>query len=316
MKKSACLWGAVLALAACGDKGGPKLPASASATLRTDMFQAAASNGRLAVAVGGAAVVVTTVPGALQTRQVLPGTVALIDVASCANGSFAALDFYRAVWVADAAASKWSAHKLAGGWRPLAITCDPQNRLWVVGSGTTVTSSADGGATWQQRDFKEDAMFNTVQFVDAEHGFITGEFGKILRTADGGASWQAAPAIAEDFYPYAALFTSEREGYVAGPEGAMLHTHDAGQSWSALENPGRAPQFGLARANKDIYAVGMGGAIKRLDGKRWVNLDHGPHAPALLRAIAPAGKDSLLVGGAMGVIALVPADARAANDQP
>lgn len=318
MKNLSYLCGAVLALAGCSQQGGDKAPSPSSqaAAMRTDVFQAAASNGKLAVTVGGAVAVVTELAGGTSVRVVLPGTAALIDVASCADGSFAALDFYRKVWIADASAVAWTARPLAEGWRPLAITCDPGNRLWVVGSGTTIAASADSGASWDQRDFKEDAMFNSVQFVDAQHGFITGEFGKVYRTTDGGASWNAAPNIGEDFYPYAALFTSAREGYVAGLAGAMLRTTDGGDTWSALDNPGAQPQYGLARVGDTVYSVGMAGSLQRLENTRWVGLGYGPRAPAMLRAITPAGSGKLLIGGAMGVIAMVPADARAATVQP
>lgn len=317
MKTTSIVCSAVLALSACGHKGAdPAAPATAQANARrTDVFQAAASNGSVAVAVGGAVALVTQLSTGAAARITLAGPAALIDVASCADGSFAALDFYRKVWVADAGAARWSARPLAGDWRPLAITCDPGNRLWVVGSGTTIASSADRGATWARRDFAEDAMFNSVQFVDDRHGFITGEFGKVYRSADGGQTWTAAPAISDDFYPYAALFTSARDGYVAGLAGAMLRTSDGGQSWTALANPGALPQYGLARVGQAIYSVGMGGSLQRLEQERWVALDYGPRTPGMLRAITAAGSGKLLIGGAMGVIAMVPADARPATAQ-
>jgi photosystem II stability/assembly factor-like uncharacterized protein len=309
--------GALAMLAGCGHKGGDAAPALASqqAVLRVDQFQAAASNGKLAVAVGGRGAVVSAVDGTRSVRVTLPGTPALIDVASCADGSFAALDFYRKVWFSDDSAANWTSRSIEGSWRPLALTCDSRNKVWVVGSGTTIASSADRGASWEQRDFKEDAMFNSIQFVDADNGFITGEFGAVYRSTDGGASWNAAPKIPNDFYPYAALFVSPLEGYVSGLAGAMLHTVDGAKSWSALENPGALPQFGLARQGGAIYSVGMGGSLQRLDNKRWTTLDYGTRAPAFLRAIAPAGADRLLIAGALGAFKLVPASAVATTIQ-
>jgi hypothetical protein len=306
---SLALCGALALLAGCGHKGADSAPAQQQAVLRIDQFQAAASNGKLAVAVGGRVAVVSDVDGARSVRVTLPGTPALIDIASCADGSFAALDFYRKVWVADHNAAAWTPHPIAGDWRPLALTCDTRNKLWVVGSGTTIASSADHGASWEQRDFKQDAMFNSVQFVDAANGFITGEFGALYRTTDGGASWNAESKIPNDFYPYAALFVSPLEGYVAGPAGATLRTADGGKSWAALDNPGAQPQFGLARQGGAIYSVGAGGSVQRLDKQRWTPLDYGPQAPGFLRAIAPAGADRLLIAGALGAFRLVPASA-------
>lgn len=315
---SLALCGALALLAGCGNERGNAAPApqEQQAVLRIDQFQAAASNGKLAVAVGGRVAVVSDVDGARSVRVRFPGTPALIDVASCADGSFAALDFYRKVWVADHSAAHWTPHSIAGSWRPLALTCDTRNKIWVVGSGTTIASSADRGASWEQRDFKEDAMFNTVQFVDGDNGFITGEFGSLYRTTDGGANWRAEPKIPNDFYPYAALFVSPLEGYVSGLAGAMLRTADGGKSWTTLDNPGAQPQFGLARQGGAIFSVGASGSLQRLDNNRWTTLDYGPQAPGFLRAIAPAGADRLLIAGALGAFRLVPASAVATTLKP
>jgi photosystem II stability/assembly factor-like uncharacterized protein len=282
---------------------------------RADQFQAAASNGSLSVVVGGPVVVAGAAGASPGKRIVLPGTAALIDVASCPDGSFVALDFYRKVWTADARAERWTPRALEGNWRPLALTCDSRNAIWVVGSGTTIAASTDKGASWSRRDFKEDAMFNTVQFVDGANGFITGEFGALYRTTDGGATWSAAPPIPNDFYPYAALFVSPLEGYVAGLAGAMLRTRDGGASWDKLENPAALPQFGLARHDGAIWSVGQGGSLQRLDGGRWIAVDYGPPAPAFLRALAPAGARHLVIAGAGGALKVVAtgAAANAAN---
>ncbi len=283
------------------------LPDQHTAALRIDQFQAAASNDKIAVTVGGAVVMVNTIGTAVTTRTVLPGTVALIDVAHCPDQSFVALDFYRRLWVANADGLSWTAHPIEGSWRPLALTCNTENQIWVVGSGTTIANSADHGLTWQQRDFKEDAMFNTVQFVDAANGFITGEFGSVYRTGDGGATWTAAPKISSDFYSYAALFVSPKEGYVTGLAGATLRTRDGGSSWDKIENPGGLTQFGLARQGAVIYSVGMGGSLQRLEGDRWNALDYGTPSPAYLRAITAIGTDRLLIAGAGGTLKTVSA---------
>lgn len=283
------------------------LPDQHTIALRIDQFQAAASNGKVVLTVGGPVVIVNTIGSAKSTRSILPGTVALIDIARCPDQHFVALDFYRKLWIADANGGNWSAHPIEGSWRPLALTCDMANRIWVVGSGTTIANSADQGLTWQQRDFKEDVMFNTIQFVDQNNGFVTGEFGSVYRTIDGGMSWTAAPKISNDFYSFAALFISPKEGYISGLAGATLRTRDGGESWEKLDNPGGLTQFGLARQGAAIYSVGMVGSLQRLEGNRWVALDYGPALPVYLRAITAVGEQQLLIGGAGGTLKLVPA---------
>jgi photosystem II stability/assembly factor-like uncharacterized protein len=273
--------------------------------LRTDQFQGVASNGRVAVAVGGAVVVASDLNSQQQSRRTLAGTVALIDVATCPDGSFVALDFYRKVWLADAMAKDWQARPLPGRARPLGLTCDPVNRYWVVGSNSSVASSGDQGKSWQEQGGGEDAMLNTVQFVDDKAGFITGEFGTVLATVDGGASWNRQPKIADDFYPYAALFSSREAGVVAGLTGTMLQTLDGGKSWQPLRNASGLPQYGLARQGQQWYSVGAGGSLLRLDQSEWKPVEYGKAAPGYVRGIAAIGDDRLLIAGGAGVMRMV-----------
>jgi photosystem II stability/assembly factor-like uncharacterized protein len=272
---------------------------------RTDQFQAAATNQKKAVVVGGKIIMLLDLQSNDRSRITLADSPALIDVTSCADGSFVALDFYRKVWVADSNAANWKHQNISGDWRPLALTCDSQNRIWVVGSFSTIASSADHGASWQTTDFKEDVMFNTVQFVDDVHGFITGEFGTVYRTTDGGATWQAENKIPVDFYPYSALFTNQTDGYISGLTGAILTTKDAGKTWVKLENPGALPQFGLAKQGDDIYSVGMNGSLLKLQNQQWQAVKHGAEAAPYLRAVLPLGADRLLIAGASGALHIV-----------
>lgn len=269
---------------------------------RTDQFQAAATNQKKAVVVGGKIIVLLDLQSNDRSRITLAGSPALIDVTSCADGSFVALDFYRKVWIADSNATNWKYQNITGDWRPLALTCDSQNRIWVVGSFSTIASSADHGASWQTTDLKEDAMFNTVQFVDDKHGFITGEFGAVFRTTDGGATWQAENKIPSDFYPYTALFTSPADGYITGLTGVILTTKDAGKTWQKLENPSALPQFGLTKQGSDIYSVGMNGSLLKLQNQQWQAVKHGAEAAPYLRAVLPLGADRLLIAGASGAL--------------
>jgi photosystem II stability/assembly factor-like uncharacterized protein len=269
---------------------------------RTDQFQAAATNQKKAVVVGGKIIMLLDLQSNDRTRITLPDSPALIGVTSCADGSFVALDFYRKVWIADSDAANWKPHNISGDWRPLALTCDSQNRIWVVGSFSTVASSADHGVSWQTTDFKEDAMFNTVQFVDESHGFITGEFGAVYRTTDSGATWQAQNKIPGDFYPYSALFANATDGYISGLTGVILATKDAGKTWDKLENPSGLPQFGLAKQAGNVYSVGINGSLLKLQNQQWQALKHGAETAPYLRAVVPLGADRLLIAGASGAL--------------
>ncbi len=97
------------------------------------------------------------------------------------------------------------------------------NRAWIVGEWGGRYYTADGGKTWQDRCFLvdekhpafayltefelerfhagetmyDDIFLNDIYFVDANHGWMTGEYGHIYRTEDGGETWEKQPIIGE-----------------------------------------------------------------------------------------------------------------------
>ena len=265
---------------------------------RSDQFQSVASNGKLLVAAGNNGVVVSSDnDGATWKRTVLPGVSSLIGLAVCPDGSWVALDFYRKVWIADPAASKWDARELTTKANPLAITCDSKGQYWVVGSRTTLLSSADKGASWKSQDFGEDAILMSIQFLDADNAIITGEFGILLTTKDGGSSWQQGKKIPNDFFPHAALFTDTRTGWVSGLAGVILHTTDGGNNW--VKQPGGvgAPMYALVNHKGEMYALGINGLMLKLAAGEW-KLIEGRPAPYLRSGLSLGDKGMLIAGGA------------------
>lgn len=266
--------------------------------LRSDQFQSVAGNGKLLVSVGShGAILSSDNEGATWKRTVLPGVSSLIGVVACPDGSWAALDFYRKVWVADPAASKWDARELTTKANPLAITCDAKGQYWVVGSRTTLLSSADKGASWKSQDFGEDAILMSVQFLDADNAVITGEFGILLTSKDGGNSWQQGKRIPNDFFPHAALFTDTRTGWVSGLAGVILHTTDGGNTW--VKQPGGvgAPMYALVKHKDEMFAMGINGLVLKLTAGEWKLIDGRP-APFLRSALSLGDKGILIAGGA------------------
>ncbi|HJV26441.1 MAG TPA: YCF48-related protein [Aromatoleum sp.] len=266
---------------------------------RSDAFQAAADNGKTTVVVGATGVVLTSTDrGNNWSRQQLDPLSSFVGVAACADGSFAALDFFHRVWVADPTGYNWEARSIEEPVNPLAITCDGENRLWVVGGGSTIASSSDRGASWSTKIVGDDAMLASVQFVGPREGFITGEFGAVYRTDDGGATWKALPKIGEDFYPYAAVFADRDRGWVSGLAGVVMQTTDGGRSWSKRINEAGAPIYGLALDRGTPLGVGINGLVFRASGDQWTLVD--ARNATYLRAALPFGDGRILVAGGAG----------------
>lgn len=268
------------------------------AVRRYDRLQAAATNGESIVVAGNAGLVLVSSDGGRNwMRHILPGRPALIAAAAC-SGGYVLLDFDRRVWHSEGAVS-WQPQALDTPEPPMALTCDPAGRLWVIAGFSTILHSEDNGRTWHSTDLGEDVLLTAIQFLDEDTGFIVGEFGTVLATTDGGASWERRSVIPGDFYPHAAWFTDAETGWVVGLKGALYHTSDGGASWSLQGTDTEAALFGLAELGRDIYAVGGNGTILRLQGTHWVTLPLPDTGRSWLRAALPVEDDRwlLLAGG-------------------
>lgn len=276
----------------------------AKPVLRTDMFQSAASNGRVLVAGTANGVLVTSTDGGSHwTRHRLASPASIVSITACPDGSFAALDFYRKVWIAAPDGAAWTARAINTPDNLTHVACDPGNGLWVVGSRSRILFSADKGASWESRHSGDDSILTTLQFVDAKRGHVLGEFGTHLATHDGGHTWVKQSALPDDFYPYAAVFRDDGKAWTSGLAGVLLRTEDGGRSWSRLPNPAAAPMYAMTATDRTVYAFGVGGKglVLGADGQ-WASLEHGKAMPAYIAAAAAHGDDSLLVVGASGYL--------------
>lgn len=306
MIRNAIAAGAVLCgLAACSQ--GPDLSAIQAERTRPiqryDITESLAANGRVLVAATQAgAMLVSKDEGKTWARQTL-GTVSMVGLATCPDGSFVGIDFNHKVWSGDASGAHWKSVPLEKPRTPLAVTCDGRGQWWVAGSGVKIAHSADRGATWQVTDLGEDAQLTTLQFIDDRFGVALGEFGLVVATQDGGATWQKGAKIPGDFYPYAALFLNRREGYASGIAGQMLHTQDGGATWTKLKNLSGASLYRLFLHDGRPYGVGTGGIVARLDGDAFRAMPYPDAQPAFLAAGAsiPA-QPAIAVGGPGGLI--------------
>ncbi|MFP5260326.1 MAG: WD40/YVTN/BNR-like repeat-containing protein [Blastocatellia bacterium] len=117
-------------------------------------------------------------------------------------------------------------------------------RIWIVGDAGTILKSTDGGRSFvksvytsrhktsrdAQNPSREIDLYS-VQFTDADYGYVVGDSGLILASTNGGASWreQKSGTDAQLFH----LSFQGDKGWVVGTGGVILHTDDAGRNWYA-----------------------------------------------------------------------------------
>ena len=123
----------------------------------------------------------------------------------------------------DAEAAGWGGEGITGG--ELHRRAERLGRRQLVlgfGEGVAIVHTGDGGLSWE-RQYGYDTetptgdhpWYRDVDFVDAQHGWVVGDGGLLLRTIDGGETWQelAAPARVD---LRAVDFLDPLEGWVAG----------------------------------------------------------------------------------------------------
>ena len=308
--RMAVLWGVIAGLAGCE---APLVldaveQAAQAPVRRTDNLQAVAAFQQTIVAAGtGGVIVVSPDSGASWRRHEFDSWPSFLDVASCADGLFAALAFEGEVWLSSDGGASWRPSRLSTDEAPQAISCDPAGNLWVVGSFSTVSVSRDRGASWTASSRDEDVIYTDIQFFDGQTAYIVGEFGAFLKTADGGASWTAMPPMPGEFYPQGMHFENPQRGWVAGLGGVVLATRDGGLSWQAQSAGTLATLYTVTQVGGHVFVSGGEGSLFRLEGGGWTPVEHGQPFRLYLRGLHPIAEDKLVVsgpGGALHVFAL------------
>ena len=117
-------------------------------------------------------------------------------------------------------------------------------RIWIVGDAGTILKSTDGGRSFvksvytSRHKMSRDAQnprheidLYSVQFTDADYGYVVGDTGLILASTNGGASWREQKS-GTDSQLFHLSFQGDK-GWVVGTNGVILHTDDAGRNWYA-----------------------------------------------------------------------------------
>ncbi|HLK10357.1 MAG TPA: YCF48-related protein [Candidatus Binatia bacterium] len=192
------------------------------------------------------------------------------------------------------------------------------DHAWAVGDRSILTSTADGGKTWRARKVpmevdlsggeamvSADPIFYDVKFVDAQHGWIVGEFGKIMHTDDGGETWhEQEKTLMEgtgiiDPLDLPTLFglymKNAEEGVAAGLEGHIARTSDGGQHWAfdPIEVEASVPLYDplfspAVLPDGSAWAVGGAGEVVRRDAgaTAWKRAKLGQDVLTWLRAVS------------------------------
>ncbi|MGE5313146.1 MAG: YCF48-related protein [Acidobacteriota bacterium] len=149
-----------------------------------------------------------------------------------------------------------------------------------------IAKTSDGGSTWtnQYTDTAPNGDTTTssgaMQFTDADHGWVSGPNGRILKTINGGATWQLLKNAGTSTYTNSKslFFLDANTGWIASSTHlpnqpsthTILRTTDGGATWSQEPLPAWATQssiFSMYFSGNTLgWLVGDYGVIGKFSG--------------------------------------------------
>ena len=141
----------------------------------------------------------------------------------------------------------------------------------LVGEGGLVMTTADGGASWTQRDggIGVEGTFNRVHYIDADtivaagaHSTLAADStGFVSRSTDGGATWTVSPPLQSIVFADA-YFSDADHGVAVGGDFSQYvptvsRTSDGGVTWDTQDLSGLGYLLAVAFTDADTgFAVG------------------------------------------------------------
>jgi photosystem II stability/assembly factor-like uncharacterized protein len=137
-------------------------------------------------------------------------------------------------------------------------------------------------AQWEKQVCGTNNNLRSVYFLDANTGYVVGDYGTILKTTDGGIDWitlmnDTTISLCSVF------FTDYNIGYSVGTKETILKTIDGGATWTA-QSSGLTDGLNLYSiyfpAPDTGYVVGESSILKTIDGGRnWTRQSKSTFSP-------------------------------------
>ncbi len=131
----------------------------------------------------------------------------------------------------------------------------------LVGGGSIVLRSSDGGKSWTKKLDDVGEHLTAVWGSAANDLYAVGFRGTIVHSSDGGASWSPLQS-GTDATLYAVWGSGADDVYVVGDLGTILHSGDRGHTWEAQPSGTTKWLTGVwGSGPSDVYVVGEDGTI-------------------------------------------------------
>jgi photosystem II stability/assembly factor-like uncharacterized protein len=115
---------------------------------------------------------------------------------------------------------------------------------------------------------------HSIAYVDAQHMWVSGNYGTILFSSDGGKTWEKQKSGIKELLLGSIAFANQSEGWTVGVKGTVVHTSDGGKTWATQQSGTGNDLFDLFFLDaRHGWAVGEFGTIIHTQdsGKTWTS---------------------------------------------
>jgi photosystem II stability/assembly factor-like uncharacterized protein len=184
---------------------------------------------------------------------------------------------------------------------------------WIVGNFGRLSRTTDGGQNWSAEIIgpMSNASINTVVFLNANHGFIGGEYpiweaqldetiklsslSNVFVTKDGGTTWQVVE-VGTKFTINDLYFEDALHGWGAGAKGTLIKTDDGGVTWRVVPTGVNAHLLKIAQGPDGIWLAGTEGILLKVIGDKVEPVSVNAYSWLSAVAFSKAG-NGVVVGG-------------------
>ena len=135
------------------------------------------------------------------------------------------------------------------------------NDVWIASNNGTVYKTLKTVSALSTFNVGSSTNLNSVDFIDANIGFVCGDGGAVYRSVNGGISWTLSNSGIGLEKLNSVTFSDLNNGTVVGNTGAIFKTNDGGSTWSLQTSGTTRNLLKVKYFGSDIIAVGEYGTL-------------------------------------------------------
>ncbi|BFN38301.1 YCF48-related protein [Fidelibacter multiformis] len=235
----------------------------------------------------------------------------LYDI-DAAGTTFVVVGYHRTTFISTDNGQTWT---LSGPFsydydRNISVDAIDDNTFYVGGNGGWFLKTSDAGATWDTLYFNTGNDADLVHFVNADEGFVFGNYAQWMATSDGGATFEPINEWPSSSFWGLALPTDTKVIVTDWSGGDMTVSEDLGFTWSYPSNAVTQTvvsiyEIEFADENTGLLAGSDGLVKKTTDGGQTFTFVDNPMAQMSrkhINALRYVDENTVLAGGSSGII--------------